>query len=215
MAVVDADYKFIYAECGTNGMVSDGGIWRETNFVKNFESLNAPKINQANGLNYALIGDSAFALQPNFMKPFSKNDEISCRRCRIFNYRLCRARRVVENAFGILSSRFRVLLTTMNLSIENVNRVVMACIILHNLLRASSSSSSGYLYNDVDRENINTGRFVQGAWRLNRPSTILDSINSSRSSNRYTDDAKVARQRFMDYFNGEGAVGFQDRMISH
>lgn len=70
------------------------------------------------------------------MKPFTfKNIN---RMQRIFNYRLSRARRVVENAFGILSSRFRVLRRPLHLDLENVDAVVLACCALHNFLRTYS-----------------------------------------------------------------------------
>ncbi|CAB4024435.1 Hypothetical predicted protein [Paramuricea clavata] len=47
--------------------------------------------------NYHIIGDDAFPLQKDLMKPLPyKSDD---RAKRIYNYRLSRARRVVENAF--------------------------------------------------------------------------------------------------------------------
>ena len=43
---------------------------------------------------------------------------------------------MVENAFGILASRFRVLLTTMEQSPKVVRDIVLTCIVLHNMLRS-------------------------------------------------------------------------------
>lgn len=57
---------------------------------------------------YVFLGDEAFALNENLMKPFSGTHRKGSAE-RIFNYRLSRARRVVENVFGICSAVFRVL----------------------------------------------------------------------------------------------------------
>jgi len=56
------------------------------------------------------------------MKPYSQINVIKEKR--IFNYRLSRARRVIGNSFGILSSSFRILLKTINLCPEKATIIV-------------------------------------------------------------------------------------------
>ncbi len=93
-----------------------------------------PLPNDNQDVPYFFVGDVAFALRPDMMKPYSLRG--ITRPERILNYRLSRARRVVENAFGILANRFQVLLSTMQQQQpETVKLIVTACMILHNLMR--------------------------------------------------------------------------------
>ncbi|XP_046403088.1 protein ANTAGONIST OF LIKE HETEROCHROMATIN PROTEIN 1-like [Ischnura elegans] len=93
-AMVDADYCFTYVDVGGNGRANDSAIFRDS-------TLNIAIENQTIGFpeNSVIIGDDSFPLRTDLMKPFSKHglsDEE-----KIFNYRISRARRVSENAFGI------------------------------------------------------------------------------------------------------------------
>ena len=56
-----------------------------------------------------IIGDSAYPIQPWLMKPFSGVSSLTPQQ-KHFNYRLSRARIVVENAFGRLKVRWRRLM---------------------------------------------------------------------------------------------------------
>ena len=49
------------------------------------------------------VGDEGFALNRNILRP-SGGSNLSVKK-RVYNYRLCRARRYVECVFGILSNK--------------------------------------------------------------------------------------------------------------
>jgi hypothetical protein len=127
-----------------------------------------PLPNDNEGVPYFLIGDDAFALRSNMMKPYShrgmNEDE------RIFNYRLSMARGVVENAFGILANRFRVPLTTMNHAPATVRRIATTCLCLHNLMRIRYPRQQNIR---LDREDDNH-QVIPGQWRtqLNLEDTV-------------------------------------------
>ena len=66
------------------------------------------------------------------MQPFARNT-LKNERC-IFNYRLSRAIKVVEIAFGSLANRWRIFHRCINLNSDNVTTVVKATVLLHNIL---------------------------------------------------------------------------------
>lgn len=133
------------------------------------------------------------------MKPYSKH--IAGHDEHIFNYRLSRARRVVENAFGILSSRFRIFLQTININVKHIDAVVMVSCILHNYLRRNSSTYYTSP-NHLDSEDIDNGIGFELV-ALQRPSFVAHCA------------AKNIREKFKNYFNNEGRVSFQETMINN
>jgi hypothetical protein len=79
---------------------------------------------------------------------------------RIFNYILSRARRIVENAFGILAHKFRVLLRTMHQRPETCRKIITTCVIPHNLIRLRYPATHNNLM-DLEDQNQNV---IPGAW---------------------------------------------------
>nr|XP_054924953.1 uncharacterized protein LOC129383940 [Dermacentor andersoni] len=138
MAVVDSECKYVLIHVGAEGRMSDGGTFKNSDFGHALSpgQLDIPSLGCLLGTStnapYAFVGDEAFQLRKDFMRPFPArhlNDNK-----RIFNYRLRRARCCAENAFGITAARWRVLLRTMNLQPENVDFVEKAACVLHNFL---------------------------------------------------------------------------------
>ena len=105
-------------------------------------SLNIPKerkVDNFTRIPYVIVGDDAFPRKPFLMKPYPERN-LSIEQ-RIFGYRLSRARRVVENGFGILANRFRVFLSPLSLTPENVEKVALASCALHNFFTHEISIS--------------------------------------------------------------------------
>lgn len=208
MVVANANYEILYVSFGTNGRVSDGGVLECTDFYDKLlkGNLNLPRPNPSNDLPYVFISDEAFALREDFLKPYNVrvlNDER-----RIFNYRLSRARRVVENVFGIMVARFGVLRSQINLQPKNIDCVVLACCVLHNFLRKTATAM--YTPDEsLDNEDPISHEFSDG---LRAEETQVASLSIGQARNA-SQEAKHVRDRFMTYFNNEGSVPWQERYV--
>lgn len=125
LGVADAEYKFIYVDVGANGRISDGGVFRKCSLNKALlqNRLNIPASEPLRGRNenvpYVLIAYGG--------------KQLNCVE-RVYNYRLSRARRIIENAFGILSARFRVFRQPINVDENKTQQITLACCALHNFL---------------------------------------------------------------------------------
>ncbi|XP_039763349.1 protein ALP1-like [Pararge aegeria] len=211
-ALVDADYNFLFVDVGCQGRISDGGVFKDTQLYDKIENrtLDLPESRPLSDRNvcipYFFLGDSAFALSEYLMKPYAGIRPKGSSK-RIFNYRLSRARRVVENVFGIVSSVFRVLRKPMLLQPHKAELVVMAITLLHNYLKRHSTNV--YMIPGlVDREE--DGNLNEGTWRQNNNNitSILPVRNIPRRSPAHLN---AIRDEFADYFMNEGKVSWQDR----
>jgi len=82
---------------------------------------------------YTFIGDEAFSLSPVILRPYS--GKVLSDTKRIFNYRLSRARRNFECAFGILSNKWKIFNKPINGNLDLSILVVKTCCALHNCIR--------------------------------------------------------------------------------
>lgn len=213
MGVADADYRLIYADVGTNGRMSDGGVFKKCSFAKamNEEQLNLPQPeplpNRNAAVPYVLVADDAFAMKPNLMKPFSGRSLTQIQR--IFNYRLSRARRIVENVFGIMSARFRVLRKPIHLDAKKTQAVTLACCVLHNMLMDRNRELYAP-FGSFDRYS-NHGQFIPGEWRDNLPENTMHPLD--KDTPYIANDAKLVREEFADYFVNEGEIPWQYNVL--
>lgn len=99
---------------------------------------------------------------------------------RIFNYRLSRARRVVENAFGILANRFQVLMSTMQHYPSTIRLISSTCLVLHNLMRIRYPRMQNRLLDQEDRNQ----NMIPGEWRRGRQMRDCQVVQGPNRDNR-------------------------------
>lgn len=201
LAVADDDYCFSYVDIGASGKCSDGGVFQRTPFFRKLQENLLPP----GGF---LVGDDAFTLSTTLLKPY-KHSPLTYQQ-KIFNYRLSRARRIVENAFGILVSRFRIFQRPIEADIKVTDKIIRTACALHNWLRKSSLT---YITREaVDYEDIDRGVVIPGSWR-NENFDLMLGFNNPVRSNHSSKQARELRERLTRYFVNEGAVFWQDRMV--
>ena len=167
MAVCDANYCFTLIDLGQYGSNNDSGVLANSKLGEYFENdmLKIPKERKVGSsqqlLPYFLLGDEIFPLKMWLMRPYPGKgaDEEQ----RIYNYRHSRARRCIENAFGILSARWRIFQKPIRAKVENVEAYTLACLTLHNYLRLTNNAS--YTSNGFVDSEDSTGNLLAGVWR--------------------------------------------------
>ena len=93
------------------------------------------------------------------MRLYPRADELS-RRTKIFNYRLSRARRVVENAFGILGTRWRIFRIPLTTFIKTTEKIFQATTCLHNYLISENLKNVPNERNDVSYSNLSLSEIL-------------------------------------------------------
>lgn len=205
LAISDANYQFIAVDIGAYGSQSDGGIFKTSVLGRQFENneLNVPLNGRLPNHNclipYFLAGDAAFPIKKFMMRPFP-GKQLNQKQ-RIFNYRLSRGRRVIENAFGILCTRWRIMWAKINAFPETVDIIVSAAVALHNFaMQTQVNEENDFVYAPngyTDWYNDN-GELVLGAWREEIPDEWRDlEPDNSRGLSSY---AIQVRNILADYF---------------
>lgn len=197
LAIADANYKFIYIDVGDFGKESDSTIFKKSTIYKKLENntLNIPSAQPLPGTSgpnmaYTFIGDEAFSLSPDVMRPFS--GKVLTEKKRIFNYRLSRARRNVESAFGLLSSKWKIFQKSINVNLDLAVLLIKTCCSLHNFVR----ERDGFSIQDV----MSVEGFIEVRQDTPRATRTSQSIQ--------------ARNRLADYFVSDvGSVPWQMNSI--
>ncbi|XP_017478429.1 PREDICTED: putative nuclease HARBI1 [Rhagoletis zephyria] len=79
-----------------------------------------------------LLGDAGYALEP-FHQPYRKPKPRSIQHA--FNKTHSSARNIVERTIGVLKTRFRCLLGTLQYKPKKVVKIINVCVALHNICR--------------------------------------------------------------------------------
>lgn len=128
LAIVDADKRIMMTRSGLRGSMADSRAFKESGWYERQAGDN-PVLHPV----YLLLADGGFALQTWLLKPYPQ-DQLTTERRKLYNRFLCSPRAVVENAFGLLKGRWRVLHTKVSAETEFVPSVIECCVALHNFL---------------------------------------------------------------------------------
>ncbi|XP_008186496.1 uncharacterized protein LOC103310330 [Acyrthosiphon pisum] len=103
---------------------------------------------------HIIVSYEAFRLHKHIMKPFSRKASREDDSKKNFNYRLSRARRVTENAFGLLSQIFRVFYQPIYIQITTCDDLIWIACCLHNMLRDAYMGNNKRPFYVLDSEQI-------------------------------------------------------------
>ena len=127
-AVAGPNGEFLYVNVGHAGASGDGCAARQSLFWRRCAADNF-KFSQG----YFFIGDAAYSLMPWLMTPFEGPQQVDGSKD-VYNNYLSKGRQVVERAFGMMISRWRILVAPLDVkSIGRTADVIKVCCILHNL----------------------------------------------------------------------------------
>ncbi|XP_018305413.1 uncharacterized protein [Mycetomoellerius zeteki] len=217
LATCDANYAFTFVDIGDYGSLSDTSILSVSGFGQALEhdelNLPPPKLLPKSTIlaHHYFVGDEIFPLRLNLLRPYARKNLLGIKQ-KVFNYRLSRARRTIENAFGILVTRWRVLRTTLAMHPNNVEAVISAAVCLHNFIMKWEEHTIGFQSycppGYVDHYNED-GNVVSGLWRdenVPRCITRLNRVGSNRAATISLEQQDTISEYFM---TNEGQIPWQ------
>ena len=140
------------------------------------------------------------------MRPYAGSLLINKLR-KIWNYCLLKARRIIENTFGILVARWRVLQSPIDATPQKVAKIVLACIALHNYLRQTDSARS--TSSGVTDSKDSTGTIKKYLWREESNNGTFQDVGIARPR-KHKSSAADKREALAKYLAPkEGSLPWQ------
>ncbi|XP_056422332.1 uncharacterized protein LOC130362226 isoform X2 [Hyla sarda] len=191
MGVADTKYKFVAFDVGAYDSTGDARVVEASQIKQKMlhEEGCLPPSRPLPGTTqpvpFVMVSDEAFSVTHCQLRPFPKKGLDTQRR--VFNYRLSRARRYIEGAFGILIKTYRIFGCSIQLDVATVDAVVKACCILHNYVIGHDGYNA-----DAEANVPSLGTAIN--WQTSEPD----------------DSGLDVRDHFADYFmTPEGSVPWQ------
>ena len=220
MAVCDSNYSFTLVDIGNYGQDSECEVLSNSVLGQAMKtgSLYLPDPDCIGSYSiltpYYFVGNAAFSLKIYMLRPYPgkylEDDK------RIFNYCLSRGRRVIDNAFGILATKFRICHCVIIAKPAKVTKIAQAACGLHNYLKISEAQNppSFRLYcphGYVDHED-RQGNLICGEWRQHDNSGLHAITHDD--SNRFSKSAGEVCNTLKRYFSStDGVIPSQEHHI--
>lgn len=122
--ICDANRMFLDVFTGPPSKVHDARI-----FKLSFISAMLPDIC---GDEWHILGDAAYPLKKYLITPYRDYGTLTEEK-RNFNYKFSACRVKIENAFGLLKTRFRQLIRLDFNTVQRASHFIISCCVLHNL----------------------------------------------------------------------------------
>lgn len=160
--------KFTDVFVGYPGRCHDANIWKNSPLRKAIVNnlLRFP-------LECHLLGDAAYPLESCLMVPYKDNGFLTSEQIR-FNNILSSTRVFVEQAFGILKKKFRILNYLEMTNFKLIKYVIMSCFILHNIILKNEGSNEFGTLADEDSSSHELRQY------LNQPPPETDEAKTKR-----------------------------------
>ena len=155
--VVGSNSIFLDFVTGFPGSIHDGRALRFTELFRKAENeiiLSTPKkIIDGIKIRPIILGDGAYPISTWLQKPYPHTNALDDDEKR-FNKTLSSSRCTVEIGFGLLKSRWRCLMKRLDNNLENIPKIIIACVVLHNIgpIRGDTYISEDDVLNEVLRE---------------------------------------------------------------
>jgi len=128
LGIVDARKRFIWVRSGLQGLLGDSRAFKESAWYERQQTVGGRVLHPG----HVILLDGGLALEYWLLKPYPKQQLTPKRK--FYNYCIPSPRAVVENSFGFLKGRWRVIHDKVSAEIELVPAIVEFCALLHNFL---------------------------------------------------------------------------------
>ena len=159
-----------------------------------------------------VLGDPAYPLLSWLLKAYIDNGSLTAQQ-KLFNYRLSKARVVVEHAYGRLKGRWQCLLKRNDVMIRYYPSLVAACCVLHNICETHHEAFNDDWIQD-DPNSLSNSQNSQSQSDSQNSQSQSDSQNSQSQSDSQNSQSQSDSQNSQSQSDSQNSQSQSDSQNS-